>query len=112
MRRQPSPAFKFMLLQGIITQDITVKNVILQCLTNDSLNTIYIQAKNENVRYNCVHCDYKETAKGSLKIHTQTKHEQLKFQCSQCSHKATRKQNLRLHKQAKHEHLKFQCSQC
>ena len=48
----------------------------------------------EGIKYQCDHCDYKATQKGSLKKHKMSVHEGIKYQCDQCEYKAAQKGDL------------------
>ena len=51
----------------------------------------HVQSIHDGVKHSCEYCNYKATAKGSLKIHVQSVHEGVKHSCECCEYKATKK---------------------
>ena len=66
----------------------------------------------EGVKHACIQCDYQANRQDNLTQHIQTKHEGVKYACTQCDYRANRQDNLTQHIQSKHEGAKYACTQC
>ena len=68
------------------------------------------QAKHEDVKYSCNHCEYQATTQGSLKSHKQAIHKGVRYSCIKCEYQATQQGNIKRHKQIVHEGVVYSCT--
>ena len=81
----------------------------------EKLSTQLIDTMNQishTSKYQCTHCDYSTTHKGTLNRHEKSIHEGVKLVCSHCDYQAKTQGQLKQHIQSKHEGVKYACNDC
>jgi KRAB domain-containing zinc finger protein len=71
---------------------------------------IHRKCKYEEMKYNCVQCDYKAVLNSHLSRYKQFVHEGTKYYCNQCDYKASQKSKLVTHNKSKHEGVRYDCN--
>ena len=79
-----------------------IPRTVLQDIENKSKPEKPQERMQDDVRYECEHCEYKAKLKHHLTIHTQATHEGIRFHCNLCSYKGSSPGQVEVHQRVNH----------